>query len=108
LVDRFLLLARQPEQHQPGRDQVECSGAEDIQRVFKDVVLHHVEIGEVKPRQVPAVDVGRHDLATGAHALGQPDRHGPAASADFQAPPAGLHQITPTARAWIKELLQKV
>jgi hypothetical protein len=61
-----------------------------IQRLFEDVVLHHLKVRQVQPVQVPGVDVGGHDLACGAHALGQPGRHGPAASADLQAAPAGL------------------
>jgi len=107
LVDRCLLPARQPEQHQPGADQVERSGAESIQRIVKDVVLHHLQIRQVEPGQVAAVDVGGHDLAARAYPLGQPGGHGPAASTDLQAPPARPHEVTPTARAGIEELFQE-
>lgn len=47
-------------------------------------------------------------LAGGAHALGWPDGHGPAASAHLQAPPARLHQLTPAPGAGIEQLLQQV
>ena len=71
-------------------------------------LLHHVQVRQGQPFQVPGVDVGGDDLACGAHALGQPGGHGPAASADLQAPPAGPHQVMVAAGAGIEELLQQV
>ena len=67
-----------------------------------------MQVRQVQPFQVPGVDVGGDDLACGAHALGQPGGHGPAASADLQAPPAGLRQVTPTAKVGVEELLEQV
>jgi hypothetical protein len=85
-VQRGLRLV-QPSQQQAHMHEVELSVGQ--------LVLHHVVYADlqVRPRQLAqhrGVHVGRHHLAFGADALGQPGRDRAAAGGNLEAPPAPL------------------
>ena len=108
LPDRLFLASLEMEQHQPRADEVERTRLERVERVLEDVVLDNLEVRELEPRQVPGVDVGRHDVAGRADLRGQPHGHGATPRPDLETSPARLDQRPSLARDRIVDLLEEV
>ena len=108
LPDRLFLPSLEMEQHQPRADEVERTRVERVQRVLEDVVLDNLEVRELEPRQVPGVDVGRHDVAGRADLRGQPHGHGATPRSDLETSPARLDQRPSLVRDRIVDLLEEV
>jgi hypothetical protein len=108
LADGVFLAIAKVEEKKPRADEIESPGVKRSEGVGEDVVLQNFEIRPLDPLQVAEINVGRDHLTRWPDLIREPEGHRSPSRADFEAPPAGLNEVTTLPGARIVEQLQEL